>query len=262
MNSRLTTALANSVYPLLTLGALLLIWESVSRNGLVAPFLLPAPSTIGTGLIRHWPLFLSHSLTTLHSTVIGFALAVGSGVLIAILVVRYALLDRTVYPLLVAFNSIPKVALAPLVIIWLGTGVTPKVVLAMLIAIFPIVIATVQGMRAVEPGIIDLGRASGARPIRVILKIRLPNAIPSLFAGMKIGVTLALIGSIVGEFVASNRGLGYLLLSAQGQFDVARMFGALFMLALIGLTLFYTIVLLEKWIVHWQRDQGGSAEVH
>jgi NitT/TauT family transport system permease protein len=146
-------------------------------------------------------------------------LAAVLGVLAAIGIVYSKFLDRTLYSLLVAMNAVPKVALAPLFVIWMGTGTMPKVAIAMLIAIFPILIDTVLGLRSTDPDMLDMARVNHASRAKILWKVRLPNALPSIFAGMKVGVSFALVGTIVGEFVAGEAGLGHVILVAQGSFD-------------------------------------------
>src|SRR6185503_13596441 len=153
------------------------------------------------------------------ATVLGFALAVIIGVGLAVIIVYSRTAEQTIYAALVALNSIPKVAIAPLFIIWVGTGFPSKVTMAAVIALFAIVIDTVLGLRSLDPELLDLARSMGARPRGILFTIRFPNALPSIFAGMKVAISLALVGTIVGEFVASQRGLGYVILSAQGTFD-------------------------------------------
>jgi NitT/TauT family transport system permease protein len=161
----------------------------------------------------------------------------------------------------VALNSIPKVALAPLFVIWMGTGTEPKIAIAMMLAIFPIVIDMVLGLRSVDPDMLHLARVSKASPLAILLKIRFPCALPSLFAGMKVAVSFALVGAIVGEFVAGSRGLGFQILVAQGQFDTVRVFVPLLLLGVVGTILFFLVDYAEKLCLPWhvsQRSRQGS----
>ena len=160
-------------------------------------------------------------------------------------------IERTLYTLLVALNAVPKIALAPLFIIWFGTDIKPKVAIALLVAVFPIVIATVLGLKSVEPDMLDLAKALKGSGSQILWKIRVPNALPSIFAGLKVGITFAFIGAIVGEFVAAQNGLGYVVVSSQATFDTARMFAAILLLALLGTVLFYLVDFLEAAIIPW-----------
>jgi NitT/TauT family transport system permease protein len=228
----------------------------------VPRFLLPAPSDVVEALVQEPAQFAYHAAYTLQATLAGFALAVILGVLMAMAIVQFKLVEDTLYPLLVSLNSIPKVAIAPLFIVWMGTGVEPKIAIAAMIAIFAIVIDTVHGLRSVHPDMLDLGRSVRGSSLNLILRIRFPHALPSLFAGMKVAISLALIGAIVGEFVAAKRGLGYMILMAQGQFDVVRMFAALVVLSLAGLVLFYLVVLAERIFLPWQVAQRRNSSDH
>ena len=247
------------------IGALLIcvaVWEMASRFGLVRPFLLPAPSAILKAILQEPGPFLYHAGYTLEATLLGFAMAVVLGVAMAMAIVQFRFVEQTLYPLLVSFNSIPKVAIAPLFIVWMGTGLEPKIAIAAMIAIFAIVIDTVHGLRSVDPEMIDLGRSVGGSNLKIIWKIRFPHALPSLFAGMKVAISLALIGAIVGEFVAAKRGLGYMILLAQGQFDVVRMFAAMVILSVSGLLLFYLVGQAEHFMVPWRVARRRNSSDH
>lgn len=248
--------------PLLAFIALLLIWEAVVRGGLVPRFLLPQPSDVLLAIADDASMLTSNAAYTLGTTLAGFFLSLVLGVVLAMLIVQFKVVEDTLYPLLVSFNSLPKVAVAPLFIVWLGTGVEPKIAIAAMIAIFAIVIDTVHGLRSVHPDMLDLGRALRGSRLDVLWRIRLPHALPSLFAGMKVAVSLALIGAIVGEFVAAKQGLGFVILMAQGQLDVVRMFAALAVLSVLGLLLFYLVVWAEKLCVPWQASRQRATSGH
>lgn len=245
--------------PLVAFLVVLFLWEGAVRGGLVPRFLLPRPSDVLKVLLEEAPWFAPHAAYTLGTTLMGFAVAVVLGVLLAMLIVQFRVVEDTVYPLLVSFNSLPKVAVAPLFIVWLGTGMEPKVAIAAMIAIFAVVIDTVHGLRSVHPDLVDLGRSLRGSRLQMLWRIRLPHALPSMFAGMKVAVSLALIGSIVGEFVAARKGLGYLVLVSQGQLDVVRMFAALAVLSVLGLLLFYGVAGLERLCVPWQVPRGNGS---
>jgi NitT/TauT family transport system permease protein len=241
---------------------ILLIWELCVLFLKPSPLFLPAPSEVLVELTAAPNLYLAHSWYTLSNTVVGFILAVVIGVGLAVGIVYSRFLEATIYTALVAMNSVPKVALAPLFVIWLGTGNVSKIGMAFLIAIFAIVIDSVLGLRSVDPDVIDLGRSFKGSGVKLLVKIRFPNALPSIFAGMKVAIALALVGTIVGEFVAAQNGLGYVILSAQGVFDTKRVFAALLILAVMGTSLFYLIELAEAKTVPWhvsrRQTSGGG----
>jgi NitT/TauT family transport system permease protein len=216
-----------------------------------APYLLPAPSAIFEELIANPGWYFFHSLRTLGATMLGFGLALLVGCLAAIGIVYSRFLENTLFTLLVALNSVPKIALAPLFIIWMGTGLESKVAIAFLIALFAIVVDTVLGLRSVDPDAIDLFRTMRGSPLKTLWWLRVPNALPYLFAGSKVAISLALVGAIAGEFVASQQGLGFVILSAQGVFQTTRLFAAIVLLGIIGTILFYIVDLLERIVCPW-----------
>ncbi|MEP9367345.1 ABC transporter permease [Xanthobacter sp. VNH20] len=255
-------ALARNVrLPLLAAAAALVLWEGATRLFAIPQFLLPAPSTILAAIADEPSLYVFHAVYTLQATLAGFVLAVVLGVACAVLIVQFKAMEQTLYTFLVSLNSVPKVAIAPLFIVWMGTGLNPKIAIAAMIAVFAIVIDMVHGLKSVDAEMLDLGRSARASALQMIWKIRFPHALPALFAGMKVAISLALIGAIVGEFVAANRGLGYLILMAQGQFDMVRMFAALAILSCIGLALFYGVALAERLILPWQTAQRKALAI-
>src|ERR1700722_13792196 len=233
------------------LAAALLLWEIGVRIFHPSPLILPAPSMVVVEFFQAPALYLRHLAFTLVMTLFGFVLAVVLGVALAVGIIYSRFLERTAYTLLVALNSIPKVALAPLFVIWMGTGPEPKIAIALMLAIFPIVIDAVLGLRSVDPDMLNLARVSKASSWAVLTKIRFPCALPSLFAGMKVGISFALVGAIVGEFVAGNNGLGTVVLVAEGQFDTTRVFAALVILGLMGAGLFHAVELVEALLLPW-----------
>jgi NitT/TauT family transport system permease protein len=245
---------------IIVLAVLVVVWELSVRVFGIRSFLLPPPTIVIADIFGNPAFFAKASLYTLYVTSVGFLIALVGGVLLAIAIVSSSFIDRTFYTLLVATNSIPKVALAPLFVIWLGTGGAPKIAIAAIIAIFPIVINTTVGLRAIDNDMIDLARSARALRRDVMLKVRFPNALPSLFAGAKIGVSFALIGAIVGEFVAGEQGLGYVILTSQATFNSTRAFAAILVLGVLGTIMFFMIEAVERWMLPWhvsQRSQKG-----
>jgi NitT/TauT family transport system permease protein len=239
----------------------IVVWEAACRAFGIRSFILPRPSDIFADLVRAPRYMFVNAVYTLTSTLIGFVLAVVLGVVMAIGIVQSVLLERTLYTWLVILNSVPKVALAPVFVMWLGVGIQPKIAIAVMIAIFSIVIDTVLGLRSVDPDMLNLAKAARASRLQVLLKIQLPNALPSMFAGMKVGISFALVGAIVGEFVAGEVGLGTIILQAQGSFDTAQAFAAIVVLGLMGTALFYAVELIERLVLPWhtsQRARSGS----
>lgn len=243
---------------LATTFALLLIWEICVRIFHVRNFLLPAPSRVIAQFFVEPVYLLKESLDTMVTTLMGFVLAVILGVGAAIGIVYSRFLDRTLYALLVALNAVPKVALAPLFVIWLGTESAPKIAIAVLIAIFPILIDTVLGLKSTDPDMLAMARVNQASRAMVLWKLRFPYALPSIFAGMKVGISFALVGTIVGEFVAGSSGLGHVILVAQGSFDTPTVFVALVLLCILGVFSFKVIEFAERRLLSWHASQLGE----
>jgi NitT/TauT family transport system permease protein len=248
----------------LTLAFLLGLWELCTWLFGIKAFLLPAPTAVVAAFLADPMVYLREAGSTLLETLLGFVAAVIIGVLTAIGIVYSRFLERTLYTVLVTLNAIPKIALAPLFIVWLGTDLAPKIAIALLVAVFPIVIDTVLGLKSVDPDMLDLAKSLKGSRSRTLWKIRLPNALPSIFAGLKVGISFAFIGAIVGEFVASQTGLGYLVVAAQASFDTAKMFAAILLLSLIGSVLFYAVEWIERLVIPWHvshRQASGKAAV-
>jgi NitT/TauT family transport system permease protein len=234
------------------------VWEAGVRLFATPVYLLPGPIAIVREFMTEPVWYSVHAAYTIGATLMGFGLALLIGVLAAIGIVYSRLLENTLYTLLVSLNSIPKIALAPLFIIWMGTGTASKVAVAMLIALFSIVIDTVLGLRSVDPDTLDMAKSMKASPLQILLKIRFPTALPHMFAGMKVAISLALVGAIAGEFVASQVGLGYVILISQGMFQTTRVFVAILLLGILGTILFFTVALIERMLVPWHVSQRGG----
>jgi NitT/TauT family transport system permease protein len=240
----------------------LLAWEFGVKFGNVPRYLLPPPSVIAYTFVADWHVIYLNIAPTLISILGGFALSVIIGVPLAVLIVFSHVAERLLYPPMVASQAIPKVAIAPLFIVWMGYGIMPKVWIAFLIAFFPIVIDTVIGLRSVPPEMLQLGRSMGGGTLRVFLKLRLPTALPNLFGGMKVAIALAVVGAITGEFVGSQAGLGYLLTSASGQMDTALVFAVLVTISAIAILLFAIIEGLERLAIPWHASMRSRKVGH
>lgn len=246
----------------LVLLASMALWEAAVLLAQPEPFVLPAPTVVFAEIGSDIPWYANHAMFTLGATLMGFGLAVVVGTLAAIGIVYSRILEHTLYSLLVSLNSIPKIALAPLFVIWMSTGAASKVAIAMTIALWPIVIDTVLGLRSVEPDVLDMARSMRATRWQVFFKIRLPNALPYMFSGMKVAISMALVGAIGGEFVASEVGLGYAILVAQGQFKTDVVFAAIILLGIMGTLLFFVVVLVERFFVTWHVTHRAGEHIH
>jgi NitT/TauT family transport system permease protein len=235
--------------------AAVLLWESLIRLLHVPDWLLPAPSQILDVIADKNSVVLYHTLVTLNETLLGFVLALVLGVVCAIGIVHFALLRDTLYPSLIMFNSFPKVAIAPLFVVWIGVGIESKIANAFLTALFPIVLNTIMGLTDMDPELLELVRSMSKSRWVLFWKIRLPHALPYLFAGCKIAIPLAVIGAIVGEFISGRSGLGYLVLSANNYFNTPLAFTALLYLVLMSLALYGLVIAAEKLLVPWYRRE-------
>jgi len=229
---------------------LVVLWDLLIRAFKIPPYLIPNPLSVAKQLVAEWPMLWRETLPTLYATLGGFALSAVVGVPIAMWIAYSRVVESFVYPLLVFSQSIPKVAIAPLFVVWFGFGLVPKVIAAFLLGFFPVVVATVQGFKSVEGDVIDLARSMGANPLAIFLKFRLPHALPAIFSGLKVSVTLAVVGAVVGEWDGAKEGLAVLINLARGSlFDIPLMFAALLTIALVGVVLYLLVVTAERRLV-------------
>jgi NitT/TauT family transport system permease protein len=235
----------------LTLLALLAAWEALCHLLAIPAFLIPAPSQVALRLYDKRELYFIHTWVTIYETTAGFLLAVAFGIISAAIIVVIPRMRDVVMPLLLVAQLVPKVAIAPLLLIWFGYGLFPKILVAFLVAFFPIVVNGASGLASVQPELMDLGSSLQASRWQTFWKFRVPSALPELFSGMKIAVTLAIIGAIIGEFVGGNRGLGYLIIVANQELDTALAFAAIFLLSAAGIVLYLAIELLERVLIPW-----------
>lgn len=239
------------------LGFLLFIglWEAAVTIFAVPDFVLPAPSAIIVSLYRGIAsgVFVTNFFVTAFQTIAGFLLAAVMGTSIGALVAQFSIIERVVYPWLVALQTLPKIAIAPLIIIWAGYGISSKVIIVALVAIFPVLVNTIMGLKSCDRGKIDLMRSLGAGRWETFRVVQLPNALPFIFAGLNVAIVLAILGSIVGEFVGSKSGLGNLILEANFQFDVARIFAVLVILGMFGVLLSQLMNLVQRRLLFWNK---------
>lgn len=251
----MTPRVASIVYPVVTIAALLAAWEAAARMGYVPRYILPSPSGIALRFVEMHATIAKQSLFTLQATLLGFALSVLVGVPLGMALVSWHAFNRAVYPLLIGSQVVPKVAVAPLFLVWFGFGLMSKVLITFLVAFFPVLIAAVVGLQATEVEKLHVARAAGAGKLQLFWLVRLPNALPVIFGGMKVSITLAIVGALVGEFVASENGVGRLLLTASGNMDTELLFAGIFALVLIGVVLFLAMEALERLALPWHISQ-------
>ena len=250
--------LGDTLIPAATLVGALVIWEGATRAFHIPRFIMPAPSAIlGEGWEWRYR-FIGHTWVTLYETLGGFALSIAVGVPLAILIVYSPLLRGALYPLIVLAQSVPKIAIAPVLLLILGYGEVPKMVVAFLVAFFPVVVDTATGLAATPPELLDLSRSYRASPFKTFLKVRLPMALPFIFAGAKVAITLAVIGAVVGEFVGSDKGLGYVILSSTSYWKTELAFSAMILLSLMAIVLFGAVSVIERIVCPWLSPEPES----
>jgi NitT/TauT family transport system permease protein len=247
--------------PLWTIVGLLLLWEIVCRVLSVPQFILPAPTAIWASAVQfglaHWA---DNFLATLQIVIVGFAASIAVSLPLAIVLTHFQVLARTIYPVLIIIQSTPIVAIAPIIVVMLGTGVLPRVVIVFLITFFPLVISTATGLASTPRELIELSRSLKAGRIREYLHIRLPYAVPFIFSALRISVTLAVIGSVVAEFVAADKGLGFLILFSTSLFKVPQAFASLGILVTASLVMFHLVVLVQRLWFPWSLPKDAKQE--
>ena len=244
-----------STGPIVILLLMLAIWELCVRAFDIPVGMLPAPIRIGAQIAEHWELLLVHTWPTTAECVLGFFLAVVGGMGLGILLAFFPVFHSSVYPLIIAFQVVPKVALAPLFMAWFGLGIETRVVLAFVIAFFPMVVNTYAGILSTDPLMVRMAHAFSASRWTVFYKIEFPHALPYIFSGLKIGITFAVIGIIVAEFITAQQGLGYLIIFSEGNFDMPMMMAAIVVLSIVGVVLYAAVVVAEKLVITWDYGQ-------
>jgi NitT/TauT family transport system permease protein len=240
---------------LLVFLALFLLWEYAVWLFGVKEYLLPPPSKVWTEFLKRSDTVLLGAWETTKEILGGYFLAVVVSIPLAYAVARSRFVEESVYPVIVFLQIIPKIAIAPLFIIWLGFGFMPKLLIVFLLCFFPIVVASVAGFKSVDPEIMDFSRTTGASPWTMFVKIRLPQALPEIFTGLKVGAALSATAAVVAEFVAADRGLGYLLQQYNGQLETPMVFAIIVLLSLIGLAVYYTVEVIEWLVIPWHVSQ-------
>ena len=234
---------------------LLGVWEGYVRIWAVPKWLLPAPSVIAMTLVVSRELLLDHTLVTFVEVVVGFALSLLCGVLLACGIAVSRTLERALYPFVIASQMVPIIVIAPLLLIWVGYGLTPKVIVVALTAFFPIVVNMVDGLRSVDPDAVNLLRTMGASRWQIFIKVQVPTSLPFLFSGLRVAMAVSVIGAVIGEWVGSSQGLGYLMIRSKPQFLTERVFAAIVMLSVLGVALFVLVGVIEKLAIPWWHNE-------
>jgi NitT/TauT family transport system permease protein len=236
--------------------AFIAIWEGAVHVLNIPPFFLPPPTMIAKTFVEYWRAIYTNSLFTLSTTIIGFGLAVAFGLGLGLLIGWSRTIYAGTYPLMIGFNAIPKVAIVPILVLWFGIGFIPAALTAFLISFFPIVVNVATGLATIEPELEDVLKALGASKFDIMRKIGIPRTLPYFFGSLKIAITLAFVGSVISESIASNHGIGNLMLQAQAQFQVPLVFAGLVALAVEGIVMYWAMALLERRMTGWAQRSG------
>jgi NitT/TauT family transport system permease protein len=235
---------------IVTIG-LLLLWELVCTVFRIREFLLPAPTVVAKSLMTYWRPLLENSLATFATTLAGFGIAIAAGVVLGMAIGASTLVYSGLYPVLVAFNSVPKVAMVPLLVIWFGIGAVPAIITAFIIAFFPIAVNVATGLATIEPEMRDVLRSLGASKLEILTKVGIPRSLPYLFASLKVAITLAFVGSVLAETVAGNAGVGFIMMTASARFDVALVFAGLVVVAVMAIAMYAVCAAIERRMTRW-----------
>jgi NitT/TauT family transport system permease protein len=241
------------------LGALT-IWEVLCRLARMPDFILPPPSLVARALVLQGPDLLAQAAYTFGTTIGGFAIAVVVGLVLGVLIGSSRLVYKGLYPVLIGFNSIPKVAVVPVLVIWFGVGTVPAILSAFLVSFFPIVVNVATGLATIQPELTDVLRSLGARRLQILLKVGIPGSMPYFFASLKISITLAFVGAVIAETIASNRGVGALIIAAGARFEVPLVFAGLIVIGAMGVVMYAVCARIERRLTFWTvRDTALAA---
>jgi NitT/TauT family transport system permease protein len=248
--------LARHAMPWLVAVGLIALWEIACRVFGVPEFILPSPGAIGAALVQYRDPIAENAMWTLGTTAIGFSVAIAVGLLIGLALGASALVYKGLYPVLVAFNAVPKVAFVPIFAIWFGIGAVPAVLTAFVISVFPIVVNVATGLATVDPEMRDLMLSLGARQREILTKVGIPRSMPYFFASLKVALTLAFTGSVIAETVGANHGIGYLMLAASARFQVPLVFAGIAAIATMAVIMYSLCAALERRVAHWAYRSG------
>ena len=245
-------SIGNKLYPLIFIALILLFWGLLCALKIVPGYMLPSPLGVILALAADFSLLLGHAATTLTEAVLGLALSVVFGVLTAAVMDRFEFLYRAVYPVLVLTQTIPAIAIAPLLILWMGFGVAPKVLLIFITCFFPISVSTLSGLRSVDPDIINLMRSMGASPLDILLRVKLKASLESFFAGLKLASAYSIIGAVISEWLGGSKGLGVYMTRVRKAYAFDKMFAAIIIVSIVSLLLMKFIDIIHKKSMPWK----------
>lgn len=242
--------------PALTFVLLIVLWDVATRVFDWEPWLVPPPGDVAEAMWDYRDLLPEHTWVTVWESLAGFLLAIAIGIPLGGLIAYSRVMELTVYPILLGLNAVPKIAIAPILILWMGFGPGPKILVAFLLCVFPIVIATATGLKGTPAELVDLARSLCASEWQTFRRFRFPSALPEIFIGLKVAISLAVIGAVIGEFVGASEGLGWVIVNSGANVNTSLAFAAMAILAFVSVVLFYAIALVERLVVPWARHRG------
>jgi len=249
-----------SLPPLIFLGFLILVWEAMARVRSVPEYILPLPSSVGKAVVTNYPLLLTHSRATIYAAVLGLVLAIIIALFLGLVMHRIPKIKRIIYPLLVASQTIPIIALAPIIMIWFGLGLLPKVLIVALVCFFPLVINITDGLAHVDQDLIELMQVMGAGAWDTFTNIQLPSILPYFFSGLKIAATYSVMGAVIGEWLGGNSGLGVYMLRTMHTFSTGNLFAAILMVVVLSFGFFKLVELMERIFMPWKKIKVTGTE--
>lgn len=251
-------SITNKLYPLSFIALLLILWKVICKLELVPTFMLPSPASVVNALITDFPLLMRHSVTTFQEAIIGLFLSVVVGVFIAIIMDRFSILYKAVHPVIILTQTVPTIAIAPLLVLWMGFGIAPKITLIFLTCFFPIVISTLSGLRAVDPDLIRLMESMGASPLQILIRVKLKSTRESFFAGLRVAATYAVVGAVISEWLGGMQGLGVYMTRVRKSYAFDKMFAVIFLISIVSLIVMKLVDVIEKKAMPWKYLNKGE----
>lgn len=255
MKKRLQSITARGFESGILLLILLLIWQGTALSGLVRGYLLPSPAAVLRALVGGAPELMGHAGISLTEAFLGLLIGTGCACLLAVLMDEYAFLYRSVYPLLIVSQTVPPIAIAPLLLLWLGYGIAPKIALVVIVCFFPVAVGLLDGLKGVDTDQINLLRTMGASRAQIFWHVRLPGALPGFFSGFKIAASYSIVGAVIAEWLGGDRGLGVYMTRVRKSYAFDKMFAVIFLISLLSLLLIKLVERLEKRVLHWKYRQ-------
>ncbi len=246
-------SIINKISPFLAIMIILVAWQLASSTGIVPKYMLPSPVDVVSAFINDFPLLMEHAKTTLTEAFLGITAGIALGFVIAVLMERFHLFSKSVYPIIVLTQTVPTVAIAPLLVLWMGYGILPKITLIVIITFFPITVSLLEGFHSADPDALNLLKAMGANRFQCFMHIKMPNALNHFFSGLKISVSYSVVGAVVSEWLGGFTGLGVYMIRVRKSYSFDKMFAVIFFISFISLVLMFLVSYIKKITMPWER---------